>query len=165
MRQRRIVLDAFQLVGDNPFHVGLDPIVVLLNLLFHAVVALLVREIGNDGYGFVGFLFPLHLFGVHDDFAVENLLLDPLVERIGYGADEHPLRQRGNLRGRDERIHLRIDGCGLVVAVDGYALPPLQDLSETLGERFGRFAYHLTGEDVADGIHHDFGLFIAVITH
>lgn len=117
------------------------------------------------GMGFVGFLFPLHLFGVHDDFAVENLLLDPLVERIGYGADEHPLRQRGNLRGRDERIHLRIDGCGLVVAVDGYALPPLQDLSETFGERFGRFAYHLTGEDVADGIHHDFGLFIAVITH
>ena len=39
MRQCRIVLDAFQLVGDNLFHVGLNPVVVLLNLLLHAVVA------------------------------------------------------------------------------------------------------------------------------
>ena len=44
--------------------------------------------------------------------------------------------QRGNLRWRDERIHLRVDGCGLVVAVDSYALPLLQDFAETLGERF-----------------------------
>ena len=165
MRQRRIALDALQLVCDDLPHVGLDPVVVLLNLLLHAVVALLVRKVGYDGNFLVGFLLLLDLLGVHDNLAVENLLLNPLVERIGYGADEHSLRQRGNLRGRDERIHLRIDGCGLVVAVDGYALPPLQDLSEAFGERFGRFAYDLPGEDVADGVHHDFGLFIAIITH
>ncbi len=54
MRQRRIALDAFQLVGDNPFHVGFDPIVVFLYHLFHAVVALLVREISNYGNLFIG---------------------------------------------------------------------------------------------------------------
>lgn len=165
MRQRRIALDAFQLVSDNLFHVGFDPIVVFLYHLFHAVVALLVREIGNDGNLLVGFLLLLDLFGVHDDFTVENLLFDPFIERIGHGADEHSLRQRGDFRGRDERIHLRIDGCGFVVAVDRDALPSLQDLSEAFGERLGRFAYHLTGKDIADGIHHDFRLLIAVIAH
>ena len=164
MRQCRIVLDAFQLVGDNLFHVGLNPVVVLLNLLLHAVVALFVGEVGNNGDFLVGFLLLFYFFSVHDNLAMENLLLDPLVERIGYGADEHTLRQGGNLRGRDERIHLRIDGGGLVVAVDRDALPLLQDLSEAFGERLGRFAHHLTGEDIADGVHHDFGLFVAIVT-
>ena len=94
---------------------------------------------------------------------MENLLLDALVERVGYGADEHSLRQRGNFRGRNKRIHLGIDGGGLVVAVDGDALPFLQDLSETLGECLGRFADHLTGENIADGVHHDFGLLVAIV--
>lgn len=165
MRQRRIVLYALQFVSDNLFHVRLNPVVVLLYHLFHTILSILVREIGNDWYRLVGFLFPPYLLGVHDNLAMENLLLDPLVERIGYGADEHTLRQRGNLRGRNERIHLRIDRCGLIVAVDRDALPPLQDLSEAFGERFGHFAYDLPGEDIADGVHHYFGLFVPVVAH
>lgn len=73
--------------------------------------------------------------------------------------------QRGNLRWRDERIHLRVDGCGLVVAVDSYALPLLQDFAETLGERLRRFPDDLPGEDISDGIHHDFGLLVAVVAY
>src|SRR5699024_7509865 len=118
MRQRRIVLYALQLVGDNLPHVGFDTVVVLLYLLLHAVLTVLVCEISNNGYRLVGFLLPLYFFSVHLDLAMENLLLDALVEGVRYGADEHSLRQRGNFRGRDKRIHLGIDGCGLVVAVD-----------------------------------------------
>lgn len=70
-----------------------------------------------------------------------------------------------NLRWRDERIHLRVDGCGLVVAVDSYALPLLQDFAETLGERLRRFPDDLPGEDISDGIHHDFGLLVAVVAY
>ena len=154
MRQCRIVLYALQLVGDNLSHVGFDTVVVLLYHLFHAVLSVLIREIGNDGYRLVGFLLPFYFFSVHDNLAVKNLLLDALVERVGNGAYEHSLRQGGNLRGRDQRIHLRVDGGGLVVAVDGYALPLLQDLAETLGERLGRLPDDLTGEDIADGVHH-----------
>lgn len=72
--------------------------------------------------------------------------------------------QRGNLRWRDERIHLRVDGCGLVVAVDSYALPLLQDFAETLGERLRR-SPTTCGEDISDGIHHDFGLLVAVVAY
>lgn len=68
MRQCRIVLDAFQLVGDNLFHVGLNPVVVLLNLLLHAVVALFVGEVGNNGDFLVGFLLLFYFFSVHDNW-------------------------------------------------------------------------------------------------
>lgn len=80
MRQCRIVLYSLQFVGDNLPYVGFDTVVVLLYHLFHAVLSVLVREIGNDGYGLVGFLLPFYFFSVHDDLAVENLLLDALVE-------------------------------------------------------------------------------------
>ena len=33
------------------------------------------------------------------------------------------------------------------------------------GERLGGFAHHLTGEDISDSIHHDFGFFIAIVAH
>ena len=64
---------------------------------------------------------------------MKNLLVDPLVEVIGHGSDEHALRKRRNLRLRNEAVHLRGYGGGLVVAVDGDALPFLQDFPEALG--------------------------------
>ena len=130
MRQRRIVLYALQFVGDNLPHVGFDPVVVLLYLLFHAVLAVLVREIGNNGYRLVGFLLPLYFFSVHDNLSVENLLLDALVEVVGHRTDKHTLRKTGNLARRDERVHLRVDGGGHVLPVDGDGLPFLQHLTE-----------------------------------
>lgn len=165
MFQIFVISDAFQLFLNNLFHLLLDAPVIRLHCFLHAVFAILVREVGNDGYRLVGFLLAFHLLGIHDNLTVENLLLDTLVEGISHGADEHSLRQRGNLRGRDKRIHLGIYGCGLVVAVDRDALPPLQNLSETLGERLGRLSDDLPGEDIADGVHHDFGLLVAIVAH
>ncbi|MDL2257473.1 YWFCY domain-containing protein, partial [Bacteroidales bacterium OttesenSCG-928-I14] len=44
----------------------------------HAVVAVLVREVCNDGNFLVGTFFPFHLFGIHHNLAMKNLLLDTL---------------------------------------------------------------------------------------
>ena len=41
----------------------------------------------------------------------------------------------------------------------------LQDFAETLGERLRRFPDDLPGEDISDGIHHDFGLLVAVVAY
>ena len=154
MRQGRIVLYALQFIGYDLPHIGFDPVVVLLYHFFHAVLAVLVREIGNDGYGLVGFLLPFYFFSVHDNLAVKNLLLDALVEGIRHRTHEHSLCKPRNLRGRDKRIHLCVDGCGRIVTVDCNALPFLQNLAKPFGERLRRFPDHLPGEDIADGIHH-----------
>ena len=63
MRQRRIALDALQLVCDDLTHVGLDPIVVLLNLLLHAVIARLVGKVGYEGNLLISFLLLPDLLG------------------------------------------------------------------------------------------------------
>ena len=68
---------------------------------------------------------------------MKNLLVYALAEVIRHRADEHTLRQGGNLRGRDERIHLRIDGGGLVVAVDRDALPLLQAVHHSSDDACG----------------------------
>ena len=75
MRQCRVVMYALQLIGDNLFHLLLDAPVIRLHRFLHVVFAILVREVGNDGYRLVGFLFTLHLLGIHDNLTVENLLL------------------------------------------------------------------------------------------
>ena len=165
MFQIFVISDAFQLFLNNLFHLLLDAPVIRLHCFLHAVFAILVREVGNDGYRLVGFLFTLHLLGIHDNLTVENLLLDTLVEVVGHRTDKHALRQSGNLARRDKRVHLRVDGGGNVLPVDGNGLPLLQHLSEPFRERLGGFAHHLTGEDISDSIHHDFGFFIAIVTH
>ena len=48
--------------------------------------------------------------------------------------------------------------------VDGDALPPLENLAETLGKGLGGLAHDLTGKDVADGVHDHGGLLVAVVT-
>ena len=55
-------------------------------------------------------------------------------------------------------------GSGLVLAVDGDALPPLENLAETLGKGLGGLAHDLAGKDVADGVHDHGGLLVAVVT-
>ena len=82
MLQVVVVGDALQLVGDNLLHLLLDSPVILLHRFLHAVVAVLVREVGNDGYRLVGFLLALHLLSIHDNLTVKNLLLDALVEVV-----------------------------------------------------------------------------------
>ena len=165
MFQIFVISDAFQLFLNNLFHLLLDAPVIRLHCFLHAVFAILVREVGNDGYRLVGFLLALHLLGIHDNLAVENLLLDALVEVVGHRTDEHPLRQAGNLARRDKRVHLRVDGGGNILPVDGNGLPLLKYLAKAFGERLGGFSHDLTGEDIADGIHHDLRLFVPIVTH
>ena len=96
---------------------------------------------------------------------MENLLFYTLVEVVGHRTDKHSLCKPGNLARRDKRVHLRVDGGGNVLPVDGDGLPLLQHLSEPFRERLGGFAHHLPGEDIADRVHHDFGFLVPVITY
>ena len=125
-----IARDALQFLLHNLLHLFLDAPVVRLHRFLHAVVAVLVREIGNDGDFLVSTFLPLHLLGIHHNLAVENLLLDALVEVVGHRTDKHTLRKPGNLARRDKRVHLRVDGGGHVLPVDGDGLPLLQHLTE-----------------------------------
>ena len=125
-----IARDALQFLLHNLLHLFLDAPVVRLHRFLHAVVAVLVREIGNDGDFLVGTFLPLDLLGIHNNLAVKNLLLDALVEIVGHRTDKHTLRKTGNLARRDKRVHLRVDGGGNVLPVDGDGLPFLQHLTE-----------------------------------
>ena len=163
MLQFGVGLDALQLVGDNLPHLGTDAVVVLLNHLFHAVVAVGVGEVRDDGDGLVSLFLTLHFIGIYYNLTVKNLLLDALIEVVRHRADEHALRERGNLARGYQAFHLRVDGGGLVLAVDGDTLAPLQDFAETLRKRLGGLTHHLTGEDVAHRVHHYGGFLVAVI--
>ena len=165
MLQVVIARDALQFLLNNLLHLLLDAPVICLHRFLHAVVAVCVSEIGNNGDFLVGTFLPFYLIGIHHNLAVENLLFDTLVEVVGHRTDEHPLRQAGNFARRDKRVHLRVDGGGNILPVDGDGLPLLKHLSEPLRERLGCFAHHLPGEDIADGIHHDFGLLVAVVAY
>ena len=61
MFQIFVISDAFQLFLNNLFHLLLDAPVIRLHCFLHAVFAILVREVGNDGYRLVGFLLALKL--------------------------------------------------------------------------------------------------------
>ena len=105
-----VACNPLQLLSDNLLHILLDAPVIRLHRFLHAVIAVLVRKVGNNGYRLVGLFFPLYLLGIHDNLAMENLLLDTFIEVVGHGADKHSLRQTGNLARRDKAVHLRVDG-------------------------------------------------------
>ena len=132
MFQVIIVCDTLQFLLNNLFHLFLDSPVISLHRFLHAVVAILVREVGNDGDRLVGTFLPLHLLGIHHNLAVKNLLLDALVKVVGHRTDKHSLRKPGNLARWNERVHLRVDGGGHVLPVDGNGLPLLQHLTKPL---------------------------------
>ena len=163
LAQHGVFAQAVEFLIDDLRGFGLDAVVVLLDRFLHAIRAVLVREIGDYGYLLVAGRLGLDLRAVHDDFGVEYLLLDRLLEAVGHGPDEHPLRERRDFRGRDQAVHLRRYGGRFVVAAQGHALPLLQHLAEPLRKHLGRFAHHLPGEDVADGVHHHGGLLVAVV--
>ena len=77
-----IARDALQFLLHNLLHLFLDTPVVRLHRFFHAVVAVLVREIGNDRNFLVGTFLPLHLLGIHHNLAVKNFLFDTFVEVV-----------------------------------------------------------------------------------
>ena len=164
MRQLRISLDALNFVGDNLPDLVLDAVVVGVDLLLHGVVAVLVGEVDDLRNLHVAGGLPSDLLVIHDNLGMENLLLDTLVEVVGYRPDEHALCEVGNLARRNEAVHLGVDGDGGLVPVDGHVLPFLQNLAETLGERLGGFGNYLTCKDIADRIANNSGFFVSIIT-
>ena len=90
---------------------------------------------------------------------------DAFVEVVGHQTDKHTLRKPGNLARRNERVHLRVDGGGHVLPVDGDRLPLLQYTSKPLRKRLCRFSHHLSGKNVADGIHHHLRLLVTLVAY
>lgn len=85
------------------FIVGFDSLAEIVGAIF-------VKELRNDGDGLVSLGFGCHFGDIDDDLSVEDLLLDALIEVVGYGPDEHPLRKVTNLAGRYQAIELCRDG-------------------------------------------------------
>ena len=88
MLQVVIARDALQFLLNNLLHLLLDAPVICLHRFLHAVVAVCVSEIGNNGDFLVGTFLPFYLIGIHHNLAVENLLFDTLVEVVGHRTDK-----------------------------------------------------------------------------
>lgn len=94
---------------------------------------------------------------------MENLLLDLLSEVVAHSPDEHALRERRDFRRRNKTVELGIYRRRGIAAVDAHGLSLLHDLSESFGERPGRFSYDLSAEDIAHGILNHGGFLVSVV--
>ena len=133
MLQVLIVGNTLQLILDNLLDILLDLIVVVLYGLLHAVVAIRILEVVDDGNRLIMAFLLLYLVGVNDYLGMEDLLLYALGEVVGNRADKHTLGESANLARRNETVHLGIDGCRDILTVDGNRLALLEHLAETLG--------------------------------
>ena len=115
----------------------------------------------RDGY-ISGFL-RLDFFGVHNNLGMENLLGYALVDIVADSAHKDSLRQCRDFTLRNQAVHLRVYGVAHIVTVDAHGLALLQYLSESFGKCLGGFANDLSGEDVADGIHHHGSLLVTIV--
>ncbi len=92
MLQVLIVGDTPQLILDYLLDILLDIlldlVVVVLYGLLHAVVAIRIQEIVDDGEFLITTFLPFHLFGVNDNLGMEDLLLYALGEVVGNRADK-----------------------------------------------------------------------------
>ena len=125
--------DALQFILDNLLDILLYPIVVVLNSLLHAVVAIGILEVVDDGDRLIMAFLSLYLVGVNDNLGMEDLLLYALGEVVGNRADKHTLGESANLARRNETVHLGIDRCRDILTIDGNGLALLEHLAETLG--------------------------------
>ena len=125
--------DALQFVLDNLLDILLYLIVVVLNSLLHAVVAIRIQEIVDDREFLIMAFLSLCFVGVNDNLGMEDFLLYALGEVIGNRADKHTLGKTTNLAWRNETIHLGIDGRRDILSVDGNGLALLEHFSKTLG--------------------------------
>jgi hypothetical protein len=72
-------------------------------LVAHDVAPVVVEEVADDGNRFVCAGLCGDAGVVDYDLGVEYLLVDLLAEVVGDRADEFPLREVGDFRGRDSR--------------------------------------------------------------
>ena len=133
MLQVLIVGDTPQLILDYLLDIFLDLVVVVLYGLLHAVVAIRIQEIVDDGEFLIMAFLTFHLFGINNYLGMENLLLYALGEVVGNRTNKHTLGESANLAWRNETIHLGIDGCRDILTVDGNGLTLLEHFSKTLG--------------------------------
>lgn len=133
MFQILVSSDALQFVLDNLLDILLYLIVVVLNSLLHAVIAIGILEVVDDRDRLIMAFLSLYLVGVNDNLGMEDLLLYAFGEVVGNRADKHTLGESANLAWRNETVHLGIDGCRDILTVDGNRLALLEHLAETLG--------------------------------
>ena len=133
MLQVFVTCDALQLVLDNQLDILLDLVVIVQNSLLHAVVAIGILEVVDDGDRLIMAFLSLYLVGVNDNLGMEDLLLYALGEVVGNRADKHTLGESANLAWRNETVLLGIDGCRDILTVDGNGLALLEHFSKTLG--------------------------------
>ena len=88
MLQVLIVGDTPQFILDYLLDILLDLVVIVQNSLLHAVVAIRIQEIVDDGEFLITTFLPFHLFGVNDNLGMEDLLLYALGEVVGNRADK-----------------------------------------------------------------------------
>ena len=108
-------------------------VVIVQNSLLHAVVAIGILEVVDDGDRLIMAFLSLYLVGVNNNLGMEDLLLYALGEVVGNRADKHTLGESANLARRNETVHLGIDGRRYILSVDGNGLTLLEHLAETLG--------------------------------
>ena len=88
MLQVLIVGDTPQFILDYLLDILLDLVVVVLYGLLHAVVAIRIQEIVDDGDRLIMAFLSLYLVGVNDNLGMEDLLLYALGEVVGNRADK-----------------------------------------------------------------------------
>ena len=88
MLQVLIVGDTPQLILDYLLDILLDLVVVVLYGLLHAVVAIGILEVVDDGDRLIMAFLSLYLVGVNDNLGMEDLLLYALGEVVGNRADK-----------------------------------------------------------------------------
>ena len=126
MLQVFVICDTFQFILDNLFDILLYLIVVALNSLLHAVVAIGILEVVDDRDWLIMTFLSFHLFGINYYLGMEYLLLYALGEVVGNRADKHTLGESANLARRNETIHLGFDGRRDILSVDGNRLALLE---------------------------------------
>ena len=83
MLQVFVTCDALQFVLDNQLDILLDLVVIVQNSLLHAVVAIGILEVVDDGARLIMAFLSLYLIGVNDNLGMEDLLLYALGEVVG----------------------------------------------------------------------------------
>ena len=83
MLQVFVTCDALQFVLDNQLDILLDLVVIVQNSLLHAVVAIGILEVVDDGDRLIMAFLSLYFVGVNDNLGMEDLLLYALGEVVG----------------------------------------------------------------------------------
>ena len=83
MLQVFVTCDVLQFVLDNQLDILLDLVVIVQNSLLHAVVAIGILEVVDDGDRLIMAFLSLYLVGVNDNLGMEDLLLYALGEVVG----------------------------------------------------------------------------------